>query len=342
LNNKSTEGSPMKFVSSSIRALAAAGVFATASVAHAAPILYVGDSGGTLGTVDVATGSATVIGSMGVVMTDIAFDGTGDLWAISFNNLYRVNKTTGAGTLVGSLGVNDANALTFGSDGTLYAAGLSNSFYTVNTATGAASLVGNTGVASSGDLAFRNGTLYLTAGSTGNDSLFSINTANGAGTLIGSLGVPDMFGLATPDNNVVYGTSGQSVFAVDTSTGAASFLVNWGNGLGGANGAAFLTEAAPVPEPSTYALMLAGLGLLGFRFFDASCAGSASIPACVRARRRRGTVFRRAPRVSRGLAVLDRIDTTFCTTVKCRQIAPPQCTDKEKPRFSGNRSPFGV
>src|SRR5436190_2757551 len=87
----------------------------------AAPILWVDDSDGTLGTVDVATGLATVIGQMPVVMTDIAFDPSGNLWGITFTELYRINQTTAGVTLVGSLGTS-ANSLVFGADGTLYTA----------------------------------------------------------------------------------------------------------------------------------------------------------------------------------------------------------------------------
>lgn len=43
-------------------------------VASASPILWVGDSDGTLGTVDVASGTDTVVGEMPVTMIDIAFD----------------------------------------------------------------------------------------------------------------------------------------------------------------------------------------------------------------------------------------------------------------------------
>lgn len=108
-------------------------------VASASPILWVGDSDGTLGTVDVASGTATVVGEMPVTMTDIAFDPSGNLWGISFNQLYRIDKTTAGVALVGNLGIS-ANSLVFGADGTLYAA--NTNLYTLNTTTGAASLVG--------------------------------------------------------------------------------------------------------------------------------------------------------------------------------------------------------
>jgi sugar lactone lactonase YvrE len=149
-----------------------AGVFVPV-VANAAPVLWSGDSSGRLGTVDVATGDVNVIGSMGVTMTDIAFDPDGNLWGITFGSLYKIDKTTATSTLVGNLGTS-ANSLVFNSSGVLYTA--NSSLYTIDTTTGAASLVGNGGdsYSSSGDLAFVDGNLFLS--STGGDNLVKINT----------------------------------------------------------------------------------------------------------------------------------------------------------------------
>ena len=49
------------------------------AAAQAAPVLWFDDSSGNLGKVDVATGDVTMVGSMGVVMTD-----TGMLGMIGF------------------------------------------------------------------------------------------------------------------------------------------------------------------------------------------------------------------------------------------------------------------
>lgn len=229
------------------------------STLSAAPVLWVGDSSGTLGTVDVATGNVAVIGSMGTVMTDIAFDPSGNLYGITFTSLYSIDKDTAASTLIGNTGI-ISNSLVFGSDGTLYTA--NNSLYTIDTITGSSTIVGNGGdpYSSSGDLAFIGGELYLS--SVGGDDLFKLDTGTGVGTEIGNIGFGAVYGLATDNNIDLYGTTGITVLSVDVTTGAGTALVNYGGqGLGSANGSAFLEEAAVVPVPA--AVWLFGSGLLG-------------------------------------------------------------------------------
>lgn len=240
----------------------ACALFSAAIAAHAAPTLWVSTGGAGLATVDVATGTTSFIGSTGTALTDIAFSPSGDLFGISFSSLYRVNSSTGATTLVGGLGSfsGTANALVFGSDGTLYMAG--SSLYTVNTLTGAASAIGSIGFQSGGDLAFIGSDLYMASSS---NELIDVDITTGAGTSIGALGVAGMFGLATPDNVNLYGVAGQSVYLVNTTNGAATFQSTFDPTLsGGAFGLTFLTEAGGggnVPEPGTLALV--GLALLG-------------------------------------------------------------------------------
>jgi PEP-CTERM motif len=256
----------MPYTTARLRQAAMAAGLALAAHAHAAPVLWIDDSSGRLGKVDVATGSVTVVGTMGAVMTDIAFDPTGQLFGITFGSLYRINSDTAATTFVGNLGTS-LNSLVFSASGTLY--GANNSLFTIDTATGAATAIGNGGTSysSSGDLAFVGGNLYLSSTVPSSDSLVRLDTATGAGTSIGWLGANSVFGLATNDNVNLYGVAGTSIFGVNTTTGAGSFLVNYaGKGLGAANGTAFFAEAAPpIPEPATLALMLAGLGVVGLR-----------------------------------------------------------------------------
>jgi len=244
-----------------------------AGIAYAVPVMHVDDAVGNLGTVDVATGSASVIGNMGVTMTDIAFSPTGQLFGVSFTGFYSINPTTAAATFIGNHSVPGANALVFAPDGTLYAAGFqSTSLFTINPATGAGTSLGNVSATSGGDLAFNGGNLFL---ATGTSQLLRIDLANlAASAVVGPFGVSSVFGLATGDDGVLYAVAGTQVFTVNTATGAATNPVNFaGQGLASANGQSFFTEAgAPspssVPEPTTLFLLgstLSGMGLAAWR-----------------------------------------------------------------------------
>lgn len=242
--------------------LLAAALALAAGTAGAAPVLWFSDSAGRLGTVDIATSSATLVGNMGVQMTDIAFSPTGELFGTTFSSLYRIDATNGSTSFIRNHFAN-INSLVFAQDGTLYGAG--SSLFTFNTTTGASTFIGGLGASSSGDLAFVGGEMFLSAAVSGNDQLRKVNPTTGASTAVGSIGRPSVFGLATPNGVDLYGMSGSAVFRIDTATGAAGPNVASFTGFSQTYGTTFFEEARPpIPEPSTYALMALGLAAVGF------------------------------------------------------------------------------
>jgi hypothetical protein len=227
--------------------------------------MYVDDAVGALGKVDVATGGVEFIGHTGIFLTDIAFDSAGNLFGISFTDLYAINSTTAAASLIGAHGIAGANALVFGTNGTLYAAGFgTTSLFTVNPATGASTNIGDMGFASAGDLAFNDGKFYLAALTS---QLVSVNLADLASSVaVGFFGVNNVFGLATGDDGQLYGVAGNQIFVVNTATGQATNPVDYGLPLLAANGQSFFGEAVPsVPEPGTFMLVAAGVSAMALR-----------------------------------------------------------------------------
>jgi uncharacterized repeat protein (TIGR01451 family) len=211
---------------------------------------YINDSSGNLGEVNVATRQVRVIGSMGVTLTDIAFDPRGNLYGLSSSAFYRIDPQTAAITLIGRHGIPCGNALEFDDNGTLFATGCSTtSLFTVDIATGVATPFGNMGFSSRGDLAFNNGTLYLAAS---NNQLVRIDLANGAvGTAVGPFGFRSVFGLDTDTNRALFGFSHTTVLSVNLSTGVGTPVFDYGgHGLGRANGASF---PGPPPPPQSVA-----------------------------------------------------------------------------------------
>eukprot|EP00913_Durusdinium_trenchii_P010900 g10229.t1 len=190
-----------------------------------------------------------VIGNTGVVLTDIAFDADGNLYGISFTDFYRVNPATAAVTLIGAHGIPGGNALEFGPNGVLYAAGeTTSSLFSINPQTGRSSYRRFIGYESGGDLAYRNGDLFLTSNT---DELIRIPLASGGGgTIVGSLNQVDVYGLDVATDGAMYAVAGTVLSRIDPATGAGTVIANYsGQGLGTAYGA----SASQITLPATNA-----------------------------------------------------------------------------------------
>ena len=240
---------------------AAVVAFGTSSAAHAGS--FVSTSTGQVGTVDQATGGFTQVAS-GPAFTDIALSNTGNLFGITFNQLFSINQSSGTSSLIGNLG-DSMNGLGFSTSNELYGTG-SSGFYKVNTTTGAVSLVANiSGFLSSGDIVFDplNNRFLATSLGSGSDSLFSI-ALNGAASKIGNIGFSNVYGLFF-DNGTLFGyTADRKQLTIDLATGAATFNKNVTGVRGEIYGAASLPSTGPksVPEPATVFGLL-GVGTLG-------------------------------------------------------------------------------
>ena len=212
----------------------------------------------TLFRIDRFTGALAEVGPMGGSSINLTSGGlavhplTGVMYATGTNGfqstgLFTVDKTSGAATLVGQAGGQcctvpfgfNMNGLGFASNGTLYANGFSlsggdSSLYTLNLATGAATVVGAHGVNVGRDLKY-SGLAFAADGTL--LSLGSFDAASGA------------------------------LYAVNSATGTATSLFG-GGPYGsapihfGVDGGLVFAPGAPVPEPASYAMLLAGLAVV--------------------------------------------------------------------------------
>lgn len=207
--------------------------------AHSATELYV-----------VSPGSWTVtrIGAFmnGDQITDLAVTPNGNLYGISYDTLYSINKVTGRATQVAPLSGGANNGMTFIARGDLLAADTAGDVKQINPSNGSVSSRGNFGsnLSSAGDLvAVANGTMYgvssTTAGggsASSNNVLIRVDPNNGTATVVGPIGYGDVWGLAYVNAKVIGFTTAGRILEIDPSTGAGTLLatrpvVFWGAGM---------------------------------------------------------------------------------------------------------------
>ncbi|HET8922410.1 MAG TPA: Ig-like domain repeat protein [Candidatus Acidoferrum sp.] len=213
------------------------------------------DGLGNFGTLDLATGVATQIGSA-TVPGNTGLDLTPNLSVYEYNKsnqLMKITPSTGAPTLVGTGTLPNPNNTTTGAltTGSYFAIDMvTGILYSIDLTTGATTQVGSSptstmlvpaGCGFEASLTGSANMLYYTIGSNGvgtgctafNDTLYVINPTSGATTTIGQVtisgsGVNAFVGSAFV-GGTLYGftaTAGGQEYAINPATGVATFLTN--------------------------------------------------------------------------------------------------------------------
>ncbi len=172
--------------------------------------------------------------NVGDSMTDIALTPAGDLYAISFTDLYSVNKANGQATHIAPVPGTGNNSLTFLPDGSLLAADSNGDVKRINPQNGQVVAVGNfgNGLVASGDMvAVRDGTMFGISSTgkgggdaSGNNPLLRVDVQTGAATVVGPTGFGSVWGLAYAGAKVIGFTNQGEIIQVDPQTGAGVLL----------------------------------------------------------------------------------------------------------------------
>lgn len=200
--------------------------------------------------------------------------------------LITVDVNTAAPTVVGPLGVSvtDPGMAYCSDNGIMYLASEGGEFYSIDLATGTATLLGSDGnYRPTGMTCTTGGILY--AIDDDQDSLFTVDRNTGMATLVGPLGVDIADGGLGRNGSqllMVADESPTNLYEVNSATGAASIIVELDSGNLGLEGLSVDTEgddpgnAAPalpataIPTVSTWGLllMISGMMLMGLFAFN--------------------------------------------------------------------------
>jgi len=254
---------------------------------QAQAVLYMTSGSGDLSklyAVDPLTAQSTLIGDVligttPVTVTGLAFQpGTGILFGVTGSEyspsrvLMTIDLQTAQAVAVGTVGtvrLENASDISFAGDGTLYGWNVRGGpLLTIDPGTAARTVIGSALNDTGGNgLAFTpNGTLYL-AGPTDPGDLFTVNIATGAITSVATLSnVPLNFGdinaMASDANGLLYVTSRGNTGQLATINPATGMMNTVGI-LSFTTADALAFQVTPIPEPSTLALILLGLGPVG-------------------------------------------------------------------------------
>jgi len=240
---------------------------------------------GNLYAVSTSNAALTLVGNTGIVgpsgIAEIEFSPSGTLYGFSaglgLQTLYTINPATAVATPIGQSGLNFVaeGGLAFAPNGTAYATenvvnNSTDQLFTINLATGAASIVGTIsgGNRDINGLAYRSDGQLIGLDRTTN-SLLIIDPTTAVATQLAV--VPSTVGGAggmTVLNGIgYYSTSGPGgtipgsnmLYSFDLFSGASTPI---GTFNGTITGTGISGLAAPVPEPSTFALAALGAATL--------------------------------------------------------------------------------
>jgi hypothetical protein len=225
---------------------------------------------------DQATGALSAVGGALANIGDLTSSGNA-LYGVTLggnNSLVRIDQATGSvlstvaitGTRAGeitSIAYDIVTGRFFGNTTPGFGDAAGDRLYQIDPLTGAAALIGAVGFSDVFGLAFDNsGKLFGVEENTGN--FISIDAATGAGSLISALGKSTgWYDLAArPEDNVMFisQAADEQLYTIDLTTGSTT-LVGAYNLSSNIAGLAFLSG---VPEPATWAMMMAGFGCVGF------------------------------------------------------------------------------
>ncbi len=203
----------------------------------------------TLFLVNLDDCSVKTIGEMPEIMLDIAMSPDGQLYGVTASSkLYKIDRNTGAGEYIADTPL-IFNALVYGANDSLYAAGINGEIYRIKPATGVYTFLGRCGYYSGGDLTFYKGSLYL-AGRFG--ALIAINLNDVTKSkLVGSMGVNNIFGIITVGTgncdgpqSKIYAIGGNIIYDLDINT--TTVLEKCKLNIQNIGGAASLAESSKV------------------------------------------------------------------------------------------------